>query len=102
MNHIDKDTPVWQLTLGELIYSIKESLPSQYSSSDNIPSEDKIDNKDHITGLKNLAKFLGISYSHTWRLKKKGVFDKAITQRDRTIFINKQKIMELLAEEKSK
>lgn len=101
-NYIDKDTPVWQLTLGELIYSIKQSLPPQVFSSDKNSSENTINDEDYITGLKNLARFLKISYSQAWKMKKKGLFDDAIIQVNRTIFIHKKKAIEILAEQNSK
>ncbi|MDY3317493.1 DUF3853 family protein [Riemerella anatipestifer] len=102
-HRIDKDAPVWQMTVGELIYCIKESLPPQIFSSDNHTVEEQnVNNDDYIKGLKNLANFLGISYSQVWRLKRDGVFDEAIIQRQRTILIHKKKALELLAKEPSK
>lgn len=93
MNNLDKDTPVWQLTLGELIYSIKQSFPQNI----HFPIEN--DDEDHyITGLKELSKYLGISYSLTSKLKREGVFDRAIKQRNRTIIINKRIAIECFAE----
>ena len=56
MNNLDKDTPVWQLTLGELIYSIKQSFPQNI----HFPIEND-DEDNYITGLKELSKYLGIS-----------------------------------------
>ena len=41
MNNLDKDTPVWQLTLGELIYSIKQSFPQNIHFPIENDDEDK-------------------------------------------------------------
>lgn len=96
MQNIDKSTPVWQLTVEELVYCIKQSLPPQDFSSTNV---DEIRKEDYIKGLRELADFLGISYSQVWRLKNKGIFDKAIKQRDRTIIIHKKTALELFNDE---
>ncbi|MEC5395240.1 DUF3853 family protein [Bergeyella sp. RCAD1439] len=91
MQHIDKNTPIWQLTVEQLVSCIKESFPPQNFSIGN-----QEDTPEYITGLKDLAKFLNISYSQTWRMKKQGIFDEAIIQKERVIFINKKKVMEIL------
>lgn len=96
MENIDKSTPVWQLTVEELVYCIKQSIPPQNISSAN---KDEIKKEDYAHGLKELADFLGVSYSQVWRLKKAGVFDKAISQRGRIILIHKKTAFELFNED---
>lgn len=98
--NIDKNTPLWQITVEELIFCIKQSLQPQ----DFLPTEEIHCKKEdeYLKGLKELASFLGISYSSTWRLKNEGVFDGAIIQRGRTILIHKETVLKLFADTNSK
>lgn len=68
----------------------------------------KMNNKDNSTnqskelvyGLKGIAKVLGVSRATVVRLKKQGVFDKIIYQRNKTIIVEKDKILPLFADKK--
>lgn len=93
MEKPDLDTPLWQVTWGQFIEYV-EGKKSEPQEDKNIPSQDE----KYIRGLKSLAKLLGISHHHAWRLKNEGVFDDAIKQRGRTILINKSKVIELFTD----
>ena len=88
MNWIDPNTPIWQLTVGEL----KELLNS--TTKQPVP-EKIIDTKEYVYGLNGLAKILGCSKTHASRLKSTGLFDSAIIQNGRKIIIDKKKALEL-------
>lgn len=96
--NIDKNTPLWQITVEELIFCIKQSLkPQDFVHPTETRKED-----EYLKGLKELASYLGISYSTAWRLKNEGIFDSALIQRGRTILIHKQTALKLFADNNSK
>lgn len=91
---INLTTPVGQLTLGELLDAIdlrnRSILPPLTQAN-----ATKVDSKVYVYGLAGLAKLVGCSKNHAWKLKKNGVFDGAIIQNDRLIIIDKEKALEL-------
>lgn len=89
---IDKNTPVWQLTVGELISIIDKKTDNEASQEKKIVAEE-IERYAH--GLRGLAELIGCSKNHAAKLKSEGVFDGAIIQRGRKIIIDKQKALEL-------
>lgn len=87
---IDRNTPMWQLTLGEFLQELHN-----YTE---VPKEMEppiVEKKEYVYGIAGLATLIGCSISHAARLKSKGIFDKAIIQRGRKIVIDKDLALEL-------
>lgn len=82
----DYDTPVWQLTVRELLALIDKKQEIT------IKEESK---KEYVYGLAGLAKTLGCSKNYAWKLKNTGMFDDAIIQNGRKIIIDSEKVLEL-------
>lgn len=82
--------PLWQLTTDEFIEILNKS---RTPNETNINNELKIDK--YAYGIKGLAELLGKSKRYAQKLKSLGIFDEAITQRGRTIIVNKEKAIEL-------
>lgn len=87
---IDRNTPMWQLTLGEFLKELRNY--TEVSKEIEHPIKE---NKEYVYGIPGLAKLIGCSISHAARLKRKGIFDKAIIQRGRKIVIDKKLALEL-------
>lgn len=97
MNWIDPNTPIWQLTVGEL----KELLSSAVNPV-LAEKEYAVDTKAYVYGLNGLAKILGCSKTHASRLKSTGLFEEAIIQNGRKIIIDKDKALELFNKKNEK
>lgn len=91
----DINTPLWQITIGELIEFLNSN--SKIITT-NIPeSNDSLvfSNNKHAHGIVGLAKILGCSKTHAQRLKSSGLFDPAIIQNGRKIIIDKEEALKL-------
>ncbi|MDR7694135.1 DUF3853 family protein [Riemerella anatipestifer] len=86
--NFDRNTPMWQLTLGEFL----QALQSITEKSEESPITES---KEYVYGIAGLAKLIGCSTSHAARLKSQGLFNEAIIQRGRKIIIDKEKALEL-------
>lgn len=92
--NFDRNTPMWQLTLGEFLQELQRVIdnPKQFE----MPTSEKIaENKEYVYGIAGLANLIGCSTSHAARLKGQGIFDEAIIQRGRKIIIDKEKALKL-------
>lgn len=88
---ITRDTKIADLTVGEF----QELLRSAFT-----PGGSPIypgGNREFATGVKGLAKALGVSYSTAKRLKASGVIDKAISQTGKVIITDVALARELLS-----
>jgi hypothetical protein len=95
--NINLNTPIWQLTVGELVEVIKNELQPKTE-----PFQQSCTDKNFVYGLQGLADLLGCSKQHAWFIKSTGVFDNAIIQRGRKIIINKEKVFEILEQKMKK
>ena len=84
---IDRNKPLWQLTVGELL----DLLDSRKPTSEPTTPEKKI-----VYGLKGIAQLFGCSVSTAQRIKNSGKIDKAITQVGRKIIIDADKALQLI------
>lgn len=87
---IDRNTPIWQLTLGDFLQAFQK-----YTDPSNKIEIETVEKKEYVYGINGLADLIGCSKTHASRLKKQGIFDEAIIQRGRTIIIDKEKALEL-------
>ncbi|WP_312356625.1 DUF3853 family protein [Empedobacter sp.] len=90
MDWMNPNTPIWQLTVGEL-KELLSSISKPIITEENISDE----TIEYVYGLNGLAKILGCSKTHASRLKSTGLFDSAIIQNGRKIIIDKKKALEL-------
>lgn len=84
------DTPIWQLTLRELLELINNNKDLLKN-----PPKKTITHPNYVYGIHGLAKLLGCSKSHASKLKNSGKFDSAIIQNGRKIIIDSAKALEL-------
>ena len=87
---IDRDTPMWQLTLGDFLQAFQK-----YTEPSNKIEIETVEKKEYVYGINGLADLIGCSKTHASRLKSQGIFDEAIIQRGRTIIIDREKALEL-------
>ena len=87
---IDRNTPIWQLTLGDFL-----QIFQKYTEPSNKIEIETVEKKEYVYGINGLADLIGCSKTHASRLKSQGIFDEAIIQRGRTIIIDKEKALEL-------
>jgi hypothetical protein len=87
---IDRNTPIWQLTLGDFLQAFQK-----YTEPSNKIEIETVEKKEYVYGINGLADLIGCSKTHASRLKSQGIFDEAIIQRGRTIIIDKEKALEL-------
>jgi hypothetical protein len=86
----DLNTPVWQLTVGELIDCIVNYPPPEQTVIQNIEHVDK-----YVCGIAGIAKLLGVSKSMVHEYRKKGWIEPAIRQTGRKIICDAQLAVEL-------
>lgn len=92
----DVDKPIWQLTIGEFVEILESRIPKSIVEKVSI---EKLDST-YVYGLKGLAKILGCSTNYAGRLKRTGIFDKAIKQKGRTIIVNVEMALKLFNDSK--
>lgn len=84
---IDRDRPIWQLTIGELLDILQSERPVQKLK--------KTPEKRIVYGLKGIAEIFGCSTSTAQRIKNSGKIKKAITQVGRKIVVDADLALEL-------
>jgi hypothetical protein len=84
---IDRDRPIWQLTVGELLDILQSERPVQ--------KLEKTPEKRIVYGLKGIAEIFGCSTSTAQRIKNSGKIKKAITQVGRKIVVDADLALEL-------
>lgn len=90
------DTPIWQLSVRELI----EILDNNSTLLKNPIEENRKDAPNYVYGIAGLARLLGCSKGHASKLKAEGLFDEAIIQNGRKIIIDSEKALELFKKNK--
>lgn len=90
MNKITNDTPVWQLSVGEIRDLIKEIV------ADEQKNDIVVESGDVCYGIDGLAKALGVSRRTAQRYKSSGLLDGAIRQYGKTIIVDKEKLKSTL------
>ncbi len=84
---INADTPIWQLTVGQLIEIIREcSLPS--------PKVDPHPDKRYVKGIDGIASLFGCSRPTALKLKKT-IIKEAVTQNGRVILTDAEMAIQL-------
>jgi hypothetical protein len=78
------DTPVWQLTVGELKSILKNDTPVTEKKE-----------KKLVYGLTGIAELFNCSMSTAHRIKKSGKINKAITQVGRKIVVDAELALQL-------
>lgn len=87
---IDRDRPIWQLTIGELLDILQSERPVQ--------KLEKTPEKRIVYGLKGIAEIFGCSTSTAQRIKNNGKIKKAITQVGRKIVVDADLALRLFRE----
>lgn len=87
---VDKNKPIWQLTIGELLEIIKD-----HEQGIRMPKSQPAEKKEYVYGLSGIAKIFDCSITTAQVIKNSGVIDKAITQTGRKIVIDAQLALEL-------
>ncbi|WP_332457478.1 DUF3853 family protein [Petrimonas sp.] len=87
---IDRDRPIWQLTIGELLDILQSERPVQ--------KLEKTPEKRIVYGLKGIAEIFGCSTSTAQRIKNSGKIKKAITQVGRKIIVDADLALRLFRE----
>jgi hypothetical protein len=87
---IDRDRPIWQLTVGELLDILQSERPAQ--------KLEKTPEKRIVYGLKGIAEIFGCSTSTAQRIKNSGKIKKAITQVGRKIIVDADLALRLFRE----
>lgn len=93
MAGISKETPVWQLTVGELLDVMKEELSPQQVV---IKPERK-----YVYGLAGIADLFKCSRTTASAIKASGRIDKAITQVGRKIIVDAEMALDMAGEKKN-
>lgn len=88
---IDKDTPLWQLTVGEFLELQEQMKPKV---------EIKHPEKKYVYGLSGIAEIFGCSRVTANSIKQSGKIDKAITQIGRKIVVDAELALSLVARKK--
>lgn len=87
---IDRDRPIWQLTIGELLDILQSERPVQ--------KLEKTPEKRIVYGLKGIAEIFGCSTSTAQRIKNSGKIKKAITQVGQKIVVDADLALRLFRE----
>ena len=87
----DVNKPIWQLTIGEFVEILESKMPKSVVEKNHKEKNDIT----YVYGLDGLAKILGCSKNYAGRLKRTGIFDKAIKQKGRTIIVDVEMALKL-------
>lgn len=87
---IDRDRPLWQLTVGELLDILQSERLVQ--------KLEKTPEKRIVYGIKGIAEIFGCSTSTAQRIKNSGKIKKAITQVGRKIVVDADLALRLFRE----
>jgi hypothetical protein len=90
---IDKNTPIWQLTVRELKDVIRSVSPS-------VEIKQQPEKKKYVYGLDGIAELFGCSKTTANAIKQSGRIDKAITQIGRKIVVDAELALSLIAKKK--
>ena len=88
---IDLNTPVWQLTVGQLLEVIKQRTGNNAAST--VIDTTKTDK--YVYHLAGIAELFGCSKTTANRIKQSGKIDKAIAQIGNKIVVDAEKALEL-------
>lgn len=86
-------TPLWQLTVSEFAQLMREVFRELYPSERNSAR----DPPRLVHGLDGLCELIGCSKSTAMRVKKSGILDEAIIQKNRKIIIDAEKALKILS-----
>lgn len=86
---INRETPIWQLTVGEFETLIKNSIPKPVIQATT---------KEEVYGLNGIAEIFDCSRAQAQRIKNSGIIDGAITQLGRKIIVDKHLALKLAKE----
>ncbi|MGV4439024.1 DUF3853 family protein [Ornithobacterium rhinotracheale] len=92
MSKTELNKPIWQMTAGEFLDLFKQ----EFSKNEEKKEVDMVKEKRYVYGLRGLANLLNCSVATASRIKKSGVIDSAISQKNRTIVVDCDKVIELL------
>ena len=93
----DLNTPVWQLTVGELIDFIYEIIQPEKPVEPDFEHRDK-----YVYGVAGIAKLLGVSNPMIHEYRKQGWIEPAIKQFGRKIICDAPLALELFGKRKHK
>jgi hypothetical protein len=86
------NTPIWQLTVGELIDTIAVLIkPEPPKESADYTSE------QYVHGISGIAALLGVSKTMVWKYRQAGWIEPAIKQKGRKIICDARMALELFA-----
>ena len=88
---MNTDIPIWQLTVGELVSVIQETIRNEVKEIPMQPNEEK-----GYYGIKGISEIFNCSLRTAQNIKSSGVIDKAIIQYGRTIVVDKEKALNLV------
>jgi len=94
----DLNTPVWQLTAGELIEFIVGSMHNVIPERNNKPDFEHSDK--YVYGIAGIAKLLGVSNTMVHEYRKQGWIEPAIKQLGRKIVCDAPLALELFGKRK--
>jgi len=90
---IDRNTPLWQLTVADLMETLKEIQQQPVIQQPE---------KRFVYGLKGIAQIFGCSRTTASEIKKSGLIDEAITQFGRTIVVDAELALQLVKSRKKR
>jgi hypothetical protein len=97
----DLNTPIWQLTAGELIDCIVDYMTPEHSEVQ-LPVQQETEHVDrYVHGIESIAKLLGVSKTMVHEYRKKGWIEPAIRQIGRKIICDAQLALELFGRKKN-
>lgn len=89
---VDKETPIWQLTVGEFIELQEEVIRPQTVISQ--------PEKKYVYGIAGIAELFGCSKTTANAIKQSGKIDKAIIQIGRKIAVDAELAMSLVGKKR--
>jgi hypothetical protein len=95
MNNKNLNTPVWQLTTGELLDFLSDYISPEQPAKTTSNYNDK-----YVYGIAGIAKLLGVSKTMVCAYRKKGWIEPAIKQMGRKIVCNAQIALDLFGKQK--
>lgn len=93
---LNGNTPVWQLSVADLI-----DLFNNQSSKKEDDSQEK-QKKQYLYGIAGIAQLFNCSTTTANRIKKSGVIDKAITQIGKKIIVDAELALQLIENQKER
>lgn len=90
------NTPVWQLTVGELVEAIGGAIAAPQAVQDELVVYDK----NVVHGIDGVAALLGVSKTMVHKYRQQGWIEPAIQQRGRKIVCDAKLALELFGKRK--